>query len=150
LRHGDWNGRQLISREHARLAVTSPLPNSLPRAGQQAAEMIASQRSLGSRARPDNQTDHFGSYSWLWWINGVDRGGVRMWPDAPPDTFGAFGHGGPRAMWAIPSLDVVVSFNDANLDGWHPGDSLTNRAMKLIVAACADADSRDVETGDEP
>ena len=52
--------------------------------------------------------DHFGSYSWLWWINGVDRHGVRMFPDAPHDLFGAFGHGGPRAMWVIPSLDVVV------------------------------------------
>ena len=64
---------------------------------------------------PDNQTDHFGSYSWLWWINGVDRNGTRFWPGAPHDTYGAFGHGGPRSMWVIPSMDIVVSYNDAKL-----------------------------------
>ena len=136
LRQGDWNGRQLISREHALMAVTSPLPNAIPRAGQDAAEMIPGQRTLGSSSKPDNQTDHFGSYSWLWWINGIDREGTRMWPDAPTGTYGAFGHGGPRAMWVIPSLDVVVSYNDAKLNGWNSGEqSPTNQAMKRLLAA---------------
>lgn len=96
LRKGNWHGDQLISREHVAMAVSSPLPNAIPRAGNMLAEMIPGQRSLGSMEKPDNQTDHFGSYSWLWWINGVDREGVRFWPDAPHDTYGAFGHGGPR------------------------------------------------------
>ncbi|MHC4177521.1 MAG: serine hydrolase [Planctomycetota bacterium] len=136
LRKGNWKGKQLISRRHARMAVSSPLPNSIPRAGKKAAEMIPGQRSIGSGSRPDNQTDHFGSYSWLWWVNGVDRHGARMWPDAPHDTFGAFGHGGPRAMWVIPCLDVVVSYNDAKLDGWYSGEkSPTNQAMKRLVEA---------------
>lgn len=96
--------------------------------------MIPEQRSVGSRSKPDNQTDHFGSYSWLWWVNGVDRNGTRMWPDAPQDTFGAFGHGGPRAMWVVPSLDIVVSYNDAKLRAWSSGaQSPTNQAMKLLV-----------------
>jgi CubicO group peptidase (beta-lactamase class C family) len=139
LRQGEWNGRQLISREHATMAVTSPLPNSIPRAGKKGAEMIPGQRSIGSRSKPDNQTDHFGSYSWLWWVNGVDPEGVRFWPDAPTDTFGAFGHGGPRAMWVIPSLDIVVSYNDAKLDGWFSGEkSPTNQAMKRLVDAVQD------------
>jgi len=137
LRQGNWKGRQVITAEHARMAVRGPLPNSIPRAGNEAAEMIPGQRSIGSGSIPDNQTDHFGSYSWLWWINGVDRNGTRMWPDAPHDTFGAFGHGGPRATWVIPSLDVVVSYNDAKLRGWTSGEkSPTNRAMKLLVEAC--------------
>ncbi|HIQ20216.1 MAG TPA: hypothetical protein EYH34_03105 [Planctomycetes bacterium] len=136
LHKGNWYGKQLMSREHAVMAVTSPLPNSIPRAGRKAAEMIPGQRSHGSRSIPDNQTDHFGSYSWLWWVNGVDRRGVRLWPDAPHDTFGAFGHGGPRAMWVIPSLDIVVSYNDAKLRDWCSGpESPTNQAMKRLVAA---------------
>ena len=136
LRRGNWHGKQLISRKHAAMAVSSPLPNSVPRAGIKAAEMIPGQRSLGSTEKPDNQTDHFGSYSWLWWINGVDREGTRFWPDAPHDTYGAFGHGGPRAMWVIPSLDIVVSYNDANLRGWHSGETgPTNQAMKRLMAA---------------
>jgi len=131
---GNWNGKQLISEKHAVMAVTSPLPNSIPRAGSKAAEMISGQRSVGSRSKPDNQTDHFGSYSWLWWVNGVDRDGTRMWPDAPEDTYGAFGHGGPRAMWVMPDLDIVVSYNDANMRRWNSGaDSPTNQAMKLLV-----------------
>ncbi len=136
LREGEWNGKQLISRRHAIMAVTNPLPNSIPRAGHKSAEMIDGQRSLGSLEKPDNQTDHFGSYSWLWWINGVDREGTRFWPDAPHETYGAFGHGGPRAMWVIPSLDIVVSYNDAKLQGWYSGEkNPTNQAMKRLMNA---------------
>ena len=75
------------------------------------------QRSLGSRDIPDNQTDHFGSYSWLWLITGVNRQGVCVWPDAPHDTYGPFGHGGSHAMWVTLSLDIVVSCNDARFHG---------------------------------
>ena len=136
LREGNWNGKQLISRKHAKTAVSSPLPNSILRAGNKAAEMIAGQRTIGSGSKPDNQTDHFGSYSWLWWTNGVDRHGTRMFPDAPNDLYGAFGHGGPRAMWVIPSLDIVVSYNDAKMRKWTSGTkNPTNKAMKRLMMA---------------
>jgi hypothetical protein len=136
LRRGEWNGKQLLDAKHAAMAVTSPLPSSLPQAGKKAAEMIAKQRTMGSSVVPDNQTDHFGSYSWLWWVNGTDRNGTRMWPDAPADAYGAFGHGGPRALWVMPSLDIVVSYNDARLKGWTSGvKSPTNQAMKLLLEA---------------
>jgi len=139
LRDGLWRGQRVIRAEHARLAVTSPVPNSIPRAGQTAAEMIPGQRSIGSRRIPDNQTDHFGSYSWLWWINGVDRRGVRMFPDAPTDLYGAFGHGGPRAMWVIPSLDLAVSYNDARMRQWTSGrGNPTNQAISLLLSAVSE------------
>jgi len=117
------------------MAVSSPLPNSIPRAGSQAAEMIPGQRSIGSRSIPDNQTDHMGSYSWLWWTNGVDREGRRHWPDAPVDTFGAFGHGGIRAMAILPPLDLIVSWNDSKTRGREK----ESRALKLLIAAVTDA-----------
>ena len=136
LREGNWRGEQLLSRDHSRMAVTSPLPNAIPRAGTKAAEMIPRQRSIGSTRVPDNQTDHFGSYSWLWWINGVDRQGTRMFPAAPHDLYGAFGHGGPRAMWVIPSLDIIVSYNDAKMREWVSGRANpTNEAMRRLVNA---------------
>ena len=126
------------------MAVSSPLPNSIPRAGKKAAEMISGQRTMGSGRKPDNQTDHFGSYSWLWWINGVDREGTRMFPDAPHDTYGAFGHGGPRAMWIIPSLDIVVSYNDAKMRTWTSGTkNPTNEAMKLLMRAVSATDEKE-------
>jgi CubicO group peptidase (beta-lactamase class C family) len=130
LREGKWNNRQLISRDHARMAVTSPLPNSIPRAGDQKAEMIPQQRSIGSTRIPDNQCDHVGSYSWLWWTNGVSRDGERHWPDVPLDAYGCFGHGGPRAMVVVPSLDLIISWNDAKIRSAE----MENHALGLLVS----------------
>lgn len=128
---GNWNGKQLLTTEHARMAVSSPLPGSFPRTKAQPAEMIAGQRTLGSRRVPDDQCDHLGSYSFLWWTNGMDRNGKRHWPDAPTDAYGAFGHGGLRAMVVIPSLDLVVSWNDAKMEGRE----MENQALWLLCTA---------------
>jgi hypothetical protein len=137
LRKGNWNGKQIINEKYAVMAVSDPVPNSIPRTKGIEAEMIPDQRTIGSKRVPDNQGEHFGSYSWLWWLNGTDASGKRMWADAPADTYGAFGHGGIRGMFVIPSLDIVVSYNDAeNLEGWVNGsESPLNKAMKIIVEA---------------
>jgi len=125
LQQGQWVGKQLISPKLARLAVRSPVPNSIPRAGNQAAEMIPNQRSIGSRQIPDNQTDHMGSYSWLWWVNGIDREGKQHWPDVPNDTYGCFGHGGKRAMVVLPALELIVSWNNTRIkDRTTEGEAL--------------------------
>jgi CubicO group peptidase (beta-lactamase class C family) len=129
LREGNWNGKQLITEEHARMVGSSPLPGDFPRAGFEAADMIPGQRSIGSREIPDNQTDHMGSYSWLWWVNGVDREGVRHWPDAPHNAFGAFGHGGMRAMVVLPDLESIIVWNDTRIRG-REGE---NEMLKLLV-----------------
>ncbi|MBI5529521.1 MAG: hypothetical protein HY897_24615 [Deltaproteobacteria bacterium] len=131
MRGGRWNDRELIPADVVLAATTSPLPNAIPRTNGVEAEMIAGQRSLGSNTIPDNQTDHYGSYSYLWWTNGVDRDGNRQWPDAPLDTYGAFGHGGKRAMVVIPSLDIVTSWNDSGIDT----PEKANEALKRLVAS---------------
>ena len=140
LHEGRWEERHLIARERARRAVRDPLPNSVPQSKGEAAELIAGRVSLGSRAVPDNQTDHRGSYSWLWWVNGVDRGGRRLWPDAPADVFAALGHAnGQRGMTAIPSLDVVIAWNDTTM-GERPAEPHPlNAVFKLLAEAAADA-----------
>jgi hypothetical protein len=133
LRKGNWKGTQLISREHAVMAVSSPVPNSIPRTAGQVAEMCPGQRTIGSTAIPDNQTGHHGSYSWLWWVNGITPTGERYWPDAPADTYGAFGHAnGQRAVVVIPSHDLVVSWNDTTLGSKADNP---NQALKRLVAA---------------
>ncbi len=132
LRKGNWRGKQLIGGRFTELAFSSPLPNSIPRAGNKASEMIRGQKSIGSRRIPDNQTDHMGSYSWLWWTNGIDREGRRHWPDAPEDTYGAFGHGGLRAMVVIPGMDLITSWNDTGINSREK----ENQALKLLVEAC--------------
>jgi len=136
LRQGRWEDQQLLSPELARMAVTDPVPNTIPRAGNEAAEMIPGQRSIGSRRIPDNQTDHMGSYSWLWWINGVDREGKRHWPDVPHDAYGCFGHGGMRAMVVLPHLDLIVSWNNTRIEGREQ----ENEALKRLLDAAAARD----------
>lgn len=128
LRQGSWQGRQLIDPRLAEMAVTTPLPPHLPRTSGRPAEMIAKQRSIGGG---NNQTDHHGSYSFAWWTNGRDRDGKRHWPDAPADTYAALGHGGKRALFVIPSLDLVVSWNDARINDVAG----QNRALSLLVEA---------------
>ena len=134
LRGGAWRGRRLIAEKFTKMAASESLPSSIPRAGKKAAEMIPHQRSIGSRSIPDNQTDHMGSYSWLWWTNGVDREGKRHWPDVPTDAFGAFGHGGIRAMVILPSLDLIVSWNDSKTRGREK----ENEALKLLVRSATE------------
>lgn len=134
LQRGRWGGGQLLREDLALTAVSSPLPADLPRAGNVAAEMLPDARSVGSRQIPDNQTEHFGSYSWLWWVNGVDRDGRRHWPDAPTNTFAALGHGGMRGMVVMPGLELVASWNDSGIDS----PQKENEAFRLLVRAIVD------------
>lgn len=126
LRKGNWKGMQLILPDHVAVAVATPLPNSIPRTAGKDAEMIPGQRSGGGGK---NQTDHMGSYSFMWWTNGVDRDGKRHWPDAPLDAYGAFGHGGPRAMVVLPGYDLIISWNDADIKSRDK----ENQVLKLLV-----------------
>ena len=134
LRKGNWNGAQIISEASATMAVTNPV--TVPRTTNQSAEMCSGQRSIGGG---NDQTHHDNSYSWLWWINGTTSSGARLWPDAPGDTFGAFGHGGFRAMYVMPSLDLVISYNDTTTTDWNR----VNEGMRLLVAAVTSGASPD-------
>ncbi|MFA6240557.1 MAG: serine hydrolase [Candidatus Hydrogenedentales bacterium] len=139
LHEGNWNGTRLLSRKHARMAVTSPLPADLPRTRGTVAEMCPDARSIGSQKIPDNQTDHNGSYSYMWWMNGVDRDGNRNWPDAPTDVFAALGHAnGMRGMAVFPSLDLIVSWNDTTLGDMPKDSNPLNTMMGLIAHAAKD------------
>jgi hypothetical protein len=129
LHHGRWGDKQLLDEALAKMATSTPLPAQLPRTAGKSAEMIPKQRSIGGG---NNQTDHAGSYSFAWWTNGLDRAGKRRWPDAPSDTYGAFGHGGMRALVVIPSLDLVASWNEARIET----PVAESRALRLLVAAC--------------
>ena len=134
LNKGKWNGRQLISSANAARAVSEPLPNTIPRTNAGAVEMIPDQRTIGSRRVPDNQCDHRGSYSWLWWVNGYTREGHRNWPDAPTNAFAALGHGDKRGMAVLPDLDLVIAWNDTRL-----GERPLNEAYRLLRESAADA-----------
>jgi len=134
LNKGRWAGRQILMEQLATLAVSDPLPIRIPRTKGKAAEMIPGQRTIGSTKIPDDQCDHGGSYSWLWWVNGADRTGRRRWPDAPFDVYGAFGHDGQRAMVVFPRQDMIVSWNDTSIQGL----ARQNWALQVLRSAAAD------------
>lgn len=137
LRDGRWGETQLLPAEVVHRWVRTPLPSDFPRTAGVEAPMLPGQRSLGSQRVPDNQCDHLGSYSGLWWTNGIDREGLRHWPGVPDDAFGAFGHGGPRAVVVIPSLDLVVSWNDAQIET----RGREGEALRALVSAVLDRDA---------
>jgi len=136
LNQGNWNGTQVISQTHAIMAVTNALPLAIPRTTAVAAGMIPGQRSIGSTTVPDDQTDHDGCYSWLWWVNGIQRNGLRRWPDAPANVYTCRGHAnGQRGMAVMPSQDIVLSWNDTTL-GTRPSDpDPLNPVFKYIMEA---------------
>ncbi|MBI1915256.1 MAG: hypothetical protein HYS12_11035 [Planctomycetes bacterium] len=68
-----------------------------------------------------------------WWINSIDRDGQRHWADVPDDVYGAFGHGEKRALIVLPSLDLVVSWNEARVES----RDAQMRALKLLLAAAS-------------
>lgn len=141
LNRGQWKGQPLIREDLAVLAVTSPLPATLPRAGRIAAEMLPGQRTLGSQKIPDNQTEHFGSYSWLWWVNGREAGGRYHWDQAPPDTFAALGHGGKRGLVVMPSLNLVASWNDSEIASPAQENEAFGRLARSIAASTGDVEA---------
>lgn len=131
LRKGKWKDKQLISAEHASMAVTNPLSTTIPRTKGKSAGMISGQRSIGGG---NNQCDHNGSYSFAWWVNGVGRDGKRNWPDVPADVYGCFGHGDIRAMVVLPGMDLIVSWNDTKIQG----NKMVNHALKLLKDSVVD------------
>jgi len=117
LREGRWRDGRVLSAEHVRRLVGSPLPPNFPRTTAKAAEMIPGQRTHGATVFPDDEDDPRGSYSWCWWTNGVDRNGHRLYPGAPTDIYACLGHmNGRRGMAVLPSLDIVVAWNDTDFD----------------------------------
>lgn len=148
MRGGVWRGQTIVEPELAHFVTHSPLPANLPRTQAEPAEMLPGQRTLGSTTLPDDQTDHFGSYSWLWWVNGLRASQTRLWPDAPADTYACLGHRhGKRGMAVIPAWDIVISWNDTTLDQKPWPDMQTephplNEAFRLLRPTVVAEDRR--------
>lgn len=129
MNEGRWDGRQIVSRRHVKLAGSDALSLNIPRTlGQEAQN--CEMHSIGGGG---NQTDHHGGYSWLWWINGLARDGRRWWYDAPEDMYAALGHCGQRGMAVLPSARIVVSWNDG--EEIHCRRDLGNAAFRVLQDA---------------
>ncbi len=134
---GKWNKKQLLKPELVQMMLDSPLSPDTPLTSGKEAAMLPGQRSLGGTRNITPVGP--GYYSFNWWLNRTDSAGRRLYVDAPPDTFVASGHGGKRTLWVIPSLDLVVCWNDSSIDDHDktPGNAKSdnNWAAKLIVEA---------------
>jgi CubicO group peptidase (beta-lactamase class C family) len=144
LRGGRWHDKQLVKPDLIKLAIDSPLAADTPLTSGMETAMLAGQRSLGGSRNITPVGP--GYYSFNWWLNRTDRAGRRLYVDAPVDTYVASGHGGKRALWIIPSLDLIVSWNDSDIDDHDrsPGnaESKNNQAARLITSAVAKPDGK--------
>jgi CubicO group peptidase (beta-lactamase class C family) len=137
LRSGRWEARQMIDTNWVHQILSSPISTNLPVTRGTEAPMLPHQRSVGGgrNITPIGP----GYYSFNWWLNGVDRSGKRLFVDAPVDTYVASGHGGIRMLWIIPSLDLIVSWNETRVEDQDtsPGNprTLCNQAARLIREA---------------
>ncbi|MCS6858833.1 MAG: serine hydrolase [Abditibacteriales bacterium] len=137
LRSGMWRDKQLLRPELIQLVLSSPVPADTPLTSSQGAPMLPNQRSLGGGKNITPIGPGF--YSFNWWLNRTDKNGNRLFVDAPPDAYVASGHSGKRTLWVIPSFDLIVCWNDANVDDHDasPGNPNTkcNQAARWMKEA---------------
>jgi len=135
LRGGKWKDRQVVRPDLLKMAISSPLGVDTPLASGREGEMIPGQRTIGGSKNITPVGP--GHYSFNWWLNHTDAQGRRLYVDAPADAVVASGHGGQRVLWVIPSLDLLVCWNDSPIKDHDktPGnpDAMNNRAARLIV-----------------
>src|SRR5262249_4451078 len=132
LRGGKWQDKVVLKPELLQTALSTPIPADLPHSRGKGAEMLARQRTLGGGK---NQTPIGpGYYCFNWWLNRIDENGKRLYEEASPETIVAIGHGGERALWVVPSLDLIVAWNDAR--GTDHDASPGNSKTKCNQAAC--------------
>jgi hypothetical protein len=136
LRKGRWGDQQLISPEHADMAVNSNLPGWFPRSQGVRSEVIPNQRTMGDFGGGINQTAHCGSYSFAWWTNGTNREGVRRMPDAPPNLYGCEGGSWTHfsGMYVMPSSELIVCWHSAPRTDAPIDTSLSYEELSHMVA----------------
>lgn len=146
LHGGQWRGTQLLAPEFVQMAVNSPIPTDTPLTSGREVDMLPGQHSIGGgkNITPIGP----GYYSFNWWLNRTNKLGQRLFAAAPPDTYVAAGHGGKRMLWVIPSLDLIVSWNDSPIEDHDasPSDpnAKINQAARLITAAVTASEQHQV------
>jgi len=140
LAEGRWGRRRLLSRKHARLVRDNSITKNIDRTRQNETPMLRPGRTLGSG---HNLEDSMNSFGYCWWVNGIRDDGERVLPDAPPDAYGAIGHGGRHALILIPSMDLVVCWLTGLGDPTPhrfscDGRPRVNECLRLLMAARVD------------
>jgi len=90
LNEGNWNGKQLISKDWIKMATTVQVPSSIP---------------VGDTDR--KITVGPGCYGFNWWVNGMKADGGMKLPGAPDGCYFASGHNNNKCI-VIPDWNMVV------------------------------------------
>ena len=139
LRRGEWRGRQIIRRDLVDMMLHSPVPATVPLSSGKEAPMLPEQRSYGNLETRSDSPIGPGTYSFTWWLNEPDASGHRHLPDAPADSIMAIGLFGRTVLWIIPSLDIIVSWNQAVITDHRESiqnpDTVFNKAARVIRAS---------------
>jgi CubicO group peptidase (beta-lactamase class C family) len=135
LHGGRWRDQQLLRGQFIAQAIHSPIPADTPLTSGREADMLPDQRTVGGTRNITAAGPGF--YSFNWWTNGNDKRGQRLFRDCPANTCVAAGHGGKRMLWVLPSLDMLVVWNDSPIEDFDdsPSNPRTkcNQTAKLIV-----------------
>ncbi|HLY09432.1 MAG TPA: hypothetical protein VKW04_09040 [Planctomycetota bacterium] len=139
LRGGSWGTMRVLAPGLSYLFISAPVPADLPRASGRIGPLLPGQRRLPDGRSPAGVGP--GCRSFLWWVNGIDAERRQLFVDGPGDLVAALGQGGRRALWILPSLDLVACWNDAAIDDLDrsPGraDARINQAVRLLVQSAA-------------
>ena len=102
LNKGNWNGEQLLSESFVNNATTNQVPVSTP---------------------CPSSVCYSGRYGYYWRVNGLNSENERLMPDAPPNTYYAYGYKG-NFLFVIPEWNMVIARQSAEegsslVDKWN-------------------------------
>jgi CubicO group peptidase (beta-lactamase class C family) len=118
LNEGNWNGKQLISRQWVQSATTVHVPAKLP------------------WAQPESEIDGRGVYGFNWWANGTREDGRPLWPGVPAGAFAAAGHNNNR-LFVVPQWKLVVARLGLDQQDVKVKDETWGRFLELVGQSLA-------------
>lgn len=137
MQKGSFNGKRIFSEAHWQEMVSSVVPVTMPFSKGKRAPMLPDARTMGGSLNISPIGP--GRYTFHLWRNLKGPSGKLMLPDAPEDTLLATGKWGEVALWIIPSLDMVVAWNDSEIDDHHLArhdfEAEMNLVARLLVQA---------------
>jgi CubicO group peptidase (beta-lactamase class C family) len=134
---GQFAGRRVLAEKHWQEMVSAVVPVDLPMSSGRVSAMLPGAQTVGGSLHISPIGP--GRYTFHLWKNLHGPNGRLMLPDAPVDTIIASGKWGESAIWILPSLDMVVVWNDSDIGDHHVAsddpEAKMNQAARLIVGA---------------
>lgn len=138
LNRGYWNGQRLLPWQNFDDYNKPLVPGDTPRSQIDGDDYLG----VGTIGGGSDQIPYGpGIYGFNWLFNAnVGETDEITWPDAPPDTYQANGHGYQQIVTVIPSLGLVVAADgqwDNGENRFAPGDGTwgMNKNLQLLAEA---------------